>query len=256
MTYDTDIMKYKDFYKHLLTESVDIQTKLDRLREAGDTQRGIPESVMLSCVKNIQKFGGPAMLTHLLEHVGDLSHRASRSNAISNVDEKVKMALRLTSPKEGYMGLEEEIEYGLKNNAEYSALIESGFDSGWETMVKSKDESRWAKRDAEIARLQSDIVSRIKKAREVMEIELKKYVSTHRKENLPITTLGRLGKKAAIDLGELNIQELDESLKKIKKWLGEYERSGYSDEKLLQGYDENRHDYIEGEEEESRDVKI
>jgi hypothetical protein len=67
-----------------------------------------------------------------------------------------------------------------------------------------------------------------------------------------------LGKKAAIDLGELNVRELDKTLKKIKKWLDEYERSGNYDEKLLQGYDENRHDYIEGEEieKEDDDVKI
>jgi hypothetical protein len=70
--------------------------------------------------------------------------------------------------------------------------------------------------------------------------------------------LGRLGKKAAIDLGELNYGELDKTLKKIQKWLDEYKQSGWSDEKLLQGYDESRHDYIEWEEIEKKDddVKI
>jgi hypothetical protein len=117
-------MKYKDFYEELLKENSEREHKLDRLREAGDTQRGIPETAMLQCVREIQKAGGPAMLTHLLEHIGDLSHRASRSNSITNVDEKVRMAMRVTSPSKGSMGLEEEVEYGFKNNAEFRVLID------------------------------------------------------------------------------------------------------------------------------------
>lgn len=251
-------MNYKDFYKELLKENVEIKEKLDRLREAGDTQREIPETTMLRCVSVMQKAGGPAALTHLLEHIGDLSHRASRSNSIDNVHEKVRMALRYTSPRQGNMGLEEEIEYGFKNNAEYRAMEESGFNDLLDKMAKEKDPSKWDKLEAERERLKPEIESRIKNAKEVTSQELRKYVEAHKKHNLPITTLGRLGKKAAIDLGELDIKELGRTLNKIMKWLEEYKNSGFSDEKLLQGYDENRHDYVEGEEVEEgeEDVKI
>jgi ribosomal protein S8 len=249
-------MKYKDFYSHLITESTDIEIKLERLRQAGQTQRGIPEHVMDVAVKVILKSGGSAFFCDWLEHVGDISDRASRSNAIGDVYDKVNRRLRDLKENPDYMEYSMEISY--EDNAIYKLMEESGFLKEFRDLADIGDRTRFEKLNRLKEENSEKLKSWIEHAKSVTKEECKKYVEVHKKHNLPITTLGRLGKQAAIDLGEMRFYDLIKTFKKIMKWLDEYGRSGYSDEKLLQGYDENRHDYIEGEEieKEGDDVKI
>jgi copper chaperone CopZ len=248
-------MKYKDFYSELIIENSELKEKLRKLAEAGNTQRGIPESVMDKVVHIILRSGGPAEYTNLLEHIGDLSDRASRANAIENVYEKAERGIRIVKNEKSML---ERMEDSYRSGAEYLVKVSTGFDKEFWKMADNKDESRFDKLDDLLLKNADRIEENIKNIKSVVSEQSKLYVQAHKQHNLPITTLGRLGKQAAIDLGEMRFDDLIVTLKKIINWLEEYRKSGYSDEKLLQGYDENRHDYIEGEEieKEDDDVKI
>lgn len=93
------------------------QDRNEKFAKLGSDQRGKPESVMLE----IQRLGG-GVLSNLVEHVGDLTHRMSHHAKFEDfgfdtVSEKIPKLLR--SLKSGY-GFEREHKENLKNNAEYS----------------------------------------------------------------------------------------------------------------------------------------
>jgi len=62
------------------------------------------------------------MLVHLLEHIGDLSHRAQQPNgrALVNVDDKIKLIE--ATEGENRWTLEQEFEEGYRSNIEYRLL--------------------------------------------------------------------------------------------------------------------------------------
>jgi hypothetical protein len=90
--------------------------------ETGRAQRHLPEEKM----RETQKYFGGGVLTNVLEHVGDLTHRLTHHASFGSVypeyvHEKVGLGLRRLSRGEGFVN--EHLE-NLKNNAEYSGIPE------------------------------------------------------------------------------------------------------------------------------------
>ena len=187
----------------------------EKIRLAAETQRGEPESVMLEAQRIIQSTGGSNILANALEHVGDLSHRAQKQNAINNVNEKVKMMLKYWDSNN--WSLEKEIKEGTIANCIYRYFKDTG--KYEEIMDLPPEERHKAWRDA---RTLPEVKKRVEDANKETSRVLKMYVDAHEKYNQPITKLGLLGKQAAIALGKLEYARLHLILLEIKEWLTKY----------------------------------
>jgi hypothetical protein len=193
-----------------------------KIRQAGETQRGEPESVMLDVCRIIQAANGPNTLVHAIEHTGDLAHRAQSMNSITNVNEKVSMMLQYWSPQR--WSLEKEITDGIINNCAYRYLKNQNL---YDEVMKLPSEQRYLK--WEEYKQHPEVLKLIAHAHAETNRALKLYVAAHKQHNLPITKLGRLGKNAAIALGEQNFIELHRILKEMDKWLKKYSSSNQVD---------------------------
>lgn len=120
--------------------SEDIRIKFGEL---GEAQRYLPEMQMLKC----QKLMGGGVLSHLIEHIGDLTHRMSEKTFIScsdlsatieYVEPKVEKGLRAL--KSGY-GFEKEFLENMDNNYEYACLNTKDFNKSFEEWNKEIKDS-------------------------------------------------------------------------------------------------------------------
>jgi len=203
----------------------DWETCTELARKAGQTQRNIPETVMMQTTLDIQKHGAPAMLVHLLEHIGDLSHRAQEPHgrALTNVHDKIREVERTEQPN--CWNLEKEIEEGFVGNAEYQLVREIpeiarlykmvGKPGGPDAMYKVYDIVRTKYKD--------QLQQRVQDNRKYVFAQLPAYVQAHQQHNNPVTLLGQYGKEAAILLGQLNLNGLREKIHQIRQWLDKYE---------------------------------
>ena len=194
------------------TDNNDLEEKI---RVAAETQRGQPEIVMLNAQRIIQDVGGSNVLANALEHVGDLSHRAQKQNAIGNVNEKVKMMLQYWSPRS--WPLEKEIKEGTIDNCIYRYFVETG---KYDDISNLSPEDKYRKWND--ARKSPEVEARIKDANKETDRVLKMYVDAHEMYNQPITKLGLLGKQAAIALGRLEYAKLHLILLEMKEWVTKY----------------------------------
>lgn len=209
-------------------------TPIEALKAAGETQRDTPETVMLASQRRIQSVGGPALLADALEHIGDLSHRASNINSIGNVREKVRRFLRYLNAGD-FNALENSYQAG----AEYGVLNERGINDKFWEMAAAGDQTRFDMKDAAIAELQPEIKARIEKAKSETQEALKSYFEAHRDHNKPITDLGRMGREAAMQLAQQDFDGLKITLEKIKNWLDDYDALNTDAEreaKILEGF--------------------
>jgi len=166
----------------------------EAIENAAATQRGHPETTMNRVVRSLGKNDITGTITHLLEHLGDLSHRAQRKNALGNVDEKLSTVERMQG--EGRMSLAEEVESGVRESAIFR-------------ITKSIPElSQMDARDAYSAakKRTADVEAEIKKIRNELLEAIPQYVESHRIHNQPVTVLGDLGKQVAMAYGNDLIQ--------------------------------------------------
>ena len=68
----------------------------------------------------------------------------------------------------------------------------------------------------------NEIEEKVKHNKKIVFSKLPEYVEAHKKYNNPVTFLGELGKKAAIYLGELDLDNLRKTVKLIRAWLNKY----------------------------------
>jgi hypothetical protein len=197
-----------------------------QIEEAARSQRREPESVMMAVTLGLQEKTSPSpVLIDLLEHVGDLSNRAQLRNAVVNVDEKLRKVE--TFGEEGRLSLEQEIEDGYRSNAEYRVL------NSIPELVELKNnlgKPRGPKALFEVyEKLRKEhgpkIEAEIKRSKEIAKQELKKYVEAHEKFNKPVTKLGKLGKDAAIALGNQNFDALRKIISEMRAWVDEYNKA-------------------------------
>lgn len=198
----------------VLSEQTDEELER-RINDAGETQRGEPESVMLKCQNMIQSANGSNVLVNAIEHTGDLSHRAQNQNAIPNVLEKVNMMLQYWNPSR--WTLEQEINEGIVSNCTYKYFNET---NQYDSIKKLPNEERY--KAWQNARTNPEVLKLIEKAKAETSRALELYVRAHEQHNQPITKLGMMGKQAAIQLGKLNYNELHKIFLEMKKWLDVY----------------------------------
>lgn len=188
--------------------------------EAGGTQRGIPESVMMRTSLAAQDLGAPAPLVHAMEHIGDLAHRASRENAIINVKEKVKNFLQFGSP--GRWTWEQELDEGWKSNLSYRIIQnDPQLKARWDGAVKGRDKGLLME---EVQR-SPEFETQLQEAKTGVDKLLKEYTTAHREHNQPITELGLMGKQAAIALGTKNWPLLKTIMYNMDDWLERYAKA-------------------------------
>lgn len=160
-------------------------------------QRGIPESTMLKVVKEGNKNGSPAIINTLLEHFGDLSDRASRTNAIVNVHEKLTMdSANTLFDYPNRWNSEKEINEGFRSNAEYMVL---------QKHPEIRD-AKFEKNYERYEKLRSEYKDEIDKQEEINRKALipllDEYIKAHKEHNNPINRIGKLGKNIAIKFAE------------------------------------------------------
>ena len=160
-------------------------------------QRGIPESTMLKVVKEGNKNGSPAIISTLLEHFGDLSDRASRTNAIVNVHEKLTMdSANTLFDYPNRWDSEKEINEGFRSNAEYMVLQkhpeirDAEFEKNYERYEKLRSEYK------------DEIDKQEEINRKALIPLLDEYIKAHKEHNNPINRIGKLGKNIAIKFAE------------------------------------------------------
>jgi len=207
----------------LATQEKDLK---EIISDAADSQRGKPESVMMDVTMKLKdETASSPSLIDLLEHVGDLSNRAQKRNAITNVEEKIRKVERYG--QDGRNTLEGEIEQGYRENAEYrilksipelAALRDRVGEPGGPTSLFEVYE-RLRKEHG------SKIEAEIKRSKEIAKQELKKYVEAHEKFNKPVTKLGKLGKDAAIALGNQDFNKLRSIVSEMRKWVDLYNKA-------------------------------
>ena len=218
--------------KNLILENIDdphseeSELLRKRIRDAAETQRKVPESTMLKCQRIIQQAHGSNVLVNAIEHVGDLSHRAQKENAILNVKEKVEMMLQYWDSSR--WSLETEIKNGTLDNCKYSYFKSN-------PNLKQIFDNRYSDRKLFISKWNSvnddvELLELLNHANTTMKTALNLYVTAHKKHNNPITKLGILGKNAAILLGSLEYDKLHQCLLEIIEWVNQY--NSISDETL------------------------
>jgi hypothetical protein len=182
----------------------------EELQIAADSQRGIPESQMYSSVKALQDAGGPEMYNHALEHVGDLADRLQEPRYLGSMGatDKLPRLMRMLFPAKGRDSFEKEIESGLRGAAEYKVLEKH-------PELEVPGEPNWMKYEKVRAQYANEIEQNIAKAREEMVRQGKEYAKAHREHNKPITYAGKLGRDAAIALGEMDFKKLREIIPEL-----------------------------------------
>lgn len=186
----------------------------DQLRKAAMSQRGVPENQMMDSVSAIQDAGGPAVYNDLLEHVGDLSHRLQEPRYQgASAQSKIEKLNRLLNPAPDRMNLEQEIEHGLRSNAEYALVQKYGLEDV-RPIWKAYDQVR--------EQHASEIENMIDAARNAMREEGEKYAKAHEDENKPVTYAGRLGRDAAIALGRMDFDALRKISDELKSFYDQH----------------------------------
>jgi hypothetical protein len=197
-----------------------------KIKEAADSQRGKPESTMMDVTMKLkEETASSPTLIDLLEHIGDLSNRAQKENAIGNVDEKLGKVEKYR--KNNWGTLKQAIEQGYRENAEYRTLKSIpelvrlsdnvGKPGGPKGLFEVYEKLRKEHGDK--------IEAEIKRSKEIAKQELKKYVEAHEKFNKPVTKLGKLGKDAAIALGNQNFNQLEKIVSEMRAWIDEYNKA-------------------------------
>ena len=196
------------------------------ISDAADSQRGKPESVMMDVTMKLKdETASSPSLIDLLEHVGDLSNRAQKRNAITNVEEKIRKVERYG--QDGRDTLEKEIEQGYRDNAEYRVLKSIPELAALRDRVGEPEGPTSLFEVYERVRKEhgSKIEAEIKRSKEIAKQELKKYVEAHEKFNKPVTKLGKLGKDAAIALGNQDFNKLRSIVSEMRKWIDTYNKA-------------------------------
>ena len=220
----------------------------ERIKEAADSQRGRPESVMMDVTMKLkEETASSPVLIDLLEHVGDLSNRAQKENAIGNVDEKLYKVEKYG--KNNWGTLSQAIENGYRENAEYRVLKtipelndlrgKVGQPNGPRALFEVYERLRNEHGDK--------IKAEIKRSKEIARQELQKYVEAHERYNKPVTRLGVLGKDAAIALGKQDLPRLESIVSEMRKWVDEYNVS--SPEKRSEMFVESAQESTRGKDE-------
>lgn len=200
--------------------------KCQRLAEnSGETQRGIPESTMLRTQRKLQENKTPNFFTNLIEHIGDLSHRAQQPHgrALENVHEKIRLVEQTMGANR--WDLEKELSQGCIDEATTKIVNTKKELIELENMVGKENGPKYVYEVYEIAR--KKYPDEIKELAEEIEKNtytiLEDYVEAHKKHNIPVTVLGELGKEAAIYLGMLDFSNLRDIIKKMRDWLNRYQ---------------------------------
>jgi len=192
---------------------------------AAQTQRGRPEHKMLE-IQNRRIL--PAVLSDLIEHVGDIAHRAQETSgiAIINVREKVNKVLGFDSPSR--LSIQDEVDQSWLSNAEFKVFMS---DPNFVRLGRNSD----ARKAAGFAR-RSDLFAEYRRNVPTAEIEAEaarneiasreamlEYVESHEKHNKPITRMGQIGKDMAIHLGRGEYRELTSKAKELDALVSQYE---------------------------------
>lgn len=181
-------MSVHEHINNLIWESYQEENKtiLDRVKDAANTQRKIPEGVMMDVTRNYITI---PIVQSILEHLGDLSHRAQKIDALYNVHEKINLKSYLPSimgnPRR--LSLENEIKNGLKIEAIHDYFGSKGM------------KVDYSKRLIDFPQDEKDEIYKIIYKKSKIAIEgLEKYINAHETHNKPITKGGKLGKEIAI----------------------------------------------------------
>lgn len=181
-------MKLQDILEGL--SQSEINAKFNNL---ADSQRGIPEITMTK----IQNFAGGGVLPHLLEHIGDLTHRMSQKyvteteieNAIEYLNPKIKSAL-LSLRGNNFV---REVQENTRSNYKYFVERKEGFK---EKYPKIEDFLK------EYTKLLND------------------YATAHAK--LPVYNQAQLlAREAAVALGHQRYADCEKYLTKLDKMINE-----------------------------------
>jgi hypothetical protein len=172
------------------------------LREAANSQRGIPESAMMRFTEN-SALGTPAALKYQLEHIGDLSHRLQEPRFTGSfARSKIENLMAKLFPTKGGPTLEELMDQGYENNSFYRVTQNH---PELFANLKGYEQGELMRSRPDLLAEQSAISAKIKADTPGL---LKEYVEAHQKENLPVTYAGKLGKEAAIALGKMDFSRL------------------------------------------------
>lgn len=199
----------------LINEALNNQVPSEEeLRAAAESQRGVPEDTMLRVVSQLQKSGGSAVFNDLLEHVGDLAHRLQEPGGIglSGAAEKIRKLEKILFPRPGWMNLEQELEHALQGNAEYEVAKKY-------TRTEDERNSDFYQRIRETH--PDEIAAKKVAIQQAYKQILPAYVEAHKTHSLPITYAGMLGKRAAIQLGEMDFDGLRETTRELSKYYQE-----------------------------------
>lgn len=135
---------------------------VDAFRELGNAQRGAPETAMV----NAQKVLGGGVMSHAIEHTGDLTHRMTNMmdsdvDGIEYVAPKVKSVLRNLKSEYGFM---RDFEENLKNNGVDRAAADEALKRYAEEHRKLPVYNRpqWLAREAAVALGEQNIPRAIK----------------------------------------------------------------------------------------------
>lgn len=160
-----------------------------KFSELADNQRGAPEIAMVEC----QSLLGGGVLSHQLEHIGDLTHRVSQGIYSKNL--QLERSIFDILPK---------IERGISSLRHgYGFLREHG--ENMENSFKYLHEGKGRFKTFE--EFEHQVAS-----------QLEKYVQEHEKLEV-YNEFQYYCRQAAIDLGKLNVDEAACSLEKLKEFI-------------------------------------
>ena len=193
-------------------------------QEAAMSQRGQPETQMMTTVLALQEEGGSAVFNDLLEHIGDLAHRSQEREGIgvSGHGEKVRKLNRLMFPQEGWMTIEEEVNDGIRRNAEYEVFKKYPEYEDLEEADAKEGKPRylaWNKmREERVDEIQARIDTFWERAKPYLD----DYIKAHEEHNEPVTQMGQLGKDAAIALAKRDWPTLRSISAQLTEWHDSY----------------------------------
>ena len=227
---DSDLIweAYKEIHNAIPTEK--------EVLDAAETQRGYPESQMMKSARIMGEAGVPITILNLMEHIGDLSHRAQERHSLINIDAKLYMVEVTMLPHR--WSIEKEIDHAYIDNAKHKTIDEIPELKEIRDAIDNPDnrENRrelidklWKTLDS---KYKNEYIQKIIHAKKVAEIELNKYTKAHELYNKPITTLGKLGKAAAIAVGKEDYPELRSIVKQMREWLNVYDSLSSEEEQL------------------------
>ena len=187
------------------------------LKDAADSQRGAPETQMLRSQRAITDAGGPAIYADALEHIGDLAHRVQEPRYLGSggAGEKIQRFMRVFFPGKNRVGFEQELEEGLRGTAEYRVIKKH-------PELEVEGEPRWMAYEKARTQYADEIKKNIAEGREEMIRQGREYAKVHLGENKPVTYAGKLGRDAAIALGEMDFNKLRNTLSELNDFYGKY----------------------------------